>query len=103
MFLEYNGERCVLSISRYGNRRLAWTLVSKGRDEVLFQVTANWPAAKELIDSDEFLVLNDEEQEGVLDLLAAADYIMDTGRTVETPSGRIAHVCMRGLAYTGEL
>ena len=99
MHVQYSGRLCVVATSLYGNRRLALILVDRQRDERVCVATVNFPGVENNLQEGEFLVLNDEDAVGVLDVLSAADIVHPIGTTLKTPSGRIAHVCIKGLSY----
>lgn len=102
MLVPYKGRDCVVSTCLYGNRRLFLSLVDPVKDERVAVATTNFANADDYLNAGEFLVLNDQEEAGLLDLLQDAGIVSPTGRTLITPSGRLANICMRGLMYTGE-
>lgn len=102
MNLNFKGKYCVVGTCIYGNRRLCIFLVDVVADDRLATATTNWATAEQHTIPDEFLVLNDGDEAGLLDLLRSEGIVLPTGKTVTTPTGRTAHVCVRGAAYRGE-
>lgn len=102
MVVAYKGRDCIVSTCLYGNRRLFLSLVDPIKDERVAVPTVNFANADEYLNDGEFLVLNDQEEAGLLDLLQDAGIVSPTGRTLIVPSGRTANVCTRGLMYIGE-
>jgi hypothetical protein len=95
----FRGTRRHVSQKLYGNRRLALVIASGDPKENDCIATANFPGVEEQLAPGEFLVLNDGKEEGALAALQDVDIARTVGRTITTPSGRTAHVCVPGAKY----
>lgn len=102
MAIVFRDRVCVIGTALYGNRRLALRIVDFYKDESLLMATTNFATAEEYVQPHEFLVLNDGEEKGILDVLKVVEIVVPTGRTLITPAGRTAHICTRGSGYRGE-
>ena len=66
------------------------------------RITTNFANADDYLRAGEFLALNDHEEAGLLDLLLEARIVVNTEKSLITPSNRTAFICKRGPSYTGE-
>lgn len=96
MIVRFAGKRVRVGVSRYGNRRMALILQEAAEDDRPLAATTNFPGAEDLLGPGELLVLNDGKEAGALDALQENDIVRTTGKTIATPAGRTAHVCVAG-------
>lgn len=78
----YKGMDCELIKGRYDNGRIGLEVIDAKDGEPLFTATVNLPDIE--LASDEVVIKNYSENEGLLEVLVAYNYVIPTGQVVET-------------------
>lgn len=87
----FMGTLCDIRTYNYANGRTALQLFDVENDEPFTTATVNVPEAH--LEKDEILIKNYSENEGLLDVLVAANIVKDTGRTIPVGFTK-AHICI---------